>query len=226
MVPVDSSAAKIPRPGATMASATLFNSATFIVLSRKKFTPDWSRILSATYDSLSPEGGGWGEGVRTSEQKLGLPNPLILSFSPLGRRDAARRHERHLQPLRLYRPRFGSFVDFILCACGCGSLADQQHFHTRQGLAFERFQKGAARGRDMAQAAQAPGDVGPREGAAAACKPDKLFRFREFRHRFRHSDGSGVERFHLEGAERAVPDQGFGAGQHRDHLFDAARADV
>src|SRR6202035_1414234 len=50
----------------------------------QKFTPDWSRLLFATYDSLSPEGRGWGEGVRTSEQKLGLPNPLILSFSPLG----------------------------------------------------------------------------------------------------------------------------------------------
>jgi hypothetical protein len=49
----------------------------------------------------SPQRGeGWGEGVRASEQKLGLPNPLILSFSPIsaftrvfdalwGRRDAA-----------------------------------------------------------------------------------------------------------------------------------------
>src|ERR1700733_10687588 len=47
-----------------------------------------------------PRGEGWGEGVRASEQKLGLPNPLILSFSPIsaftrvfdalwGRRDAA-----------------------------------------------------------------------------------------------------------------------------------------
>ena len=40
----------------------------------------------------SPQRGeGWGEGVRTLEQILGLPNPLILSFSPLGRRDAAYR---------------------------------------------------------------------------------------------------------------------------------------
>jgi hypothetical protein len=51
----------------------------------------------------SPQRGeGWGEGVRTSEQILGLPNPLNLSFSPIsaftrvfdalwGRRDAARR---------------------------------------------------------------------------------------------------------------------------------------
>src|SRR3984885_10877995 len=49
-----------------------------------------------------PRGEGWGEGVRASEQKLGLPNPLILSFSPSsaftrvfdalwGRRDAAGR---------------------------------------------------------------------------------------------------------------------------------------
>jgi len=54
----------------------------------------------------SPQRGeGWGEGVRTSEQELGLPNPLILSFSPIsaftrvfdalwGRRDAASRSRR------------------------------------------------------------------------------------------------------------------------------------
>ena len=54
----------------------------------------------------SPQRGeGWGEGVRTSEQKLGRPNPLILSFSPIsaftrvfdalwGRRDAASRSRR------------------------------------------------------------------------------------------------------------------------------------
>ena len=49
----------------------------------------------------SPQRGeGWGEGVRKFEKKLQLPNPLILSFSPIsaftrvfdalwGRRDAA-----------------------------------------------------------------------------------------------------------------------------------------
>src|SRR6202043_4211202 len=54
----------------------------------------------------SPQRGeGWGEGVRTSEQQLGLPNPLNLSFSPIsaftrvfdalwGRRDAASRSRR------------------------------------------------------------------------------------------------------------------------------------
>ena len=35
MVPVDSSAARMPRPGATIASATLFSSARFIAVSSK-----------------------------------------------------------------------------------------------------------------------------------------------------------------------------------------------
>ena len=50
--------------------------------------------------SLSPQGRGWGEGVRKLQNKLHRPNPLILSFSPnsasktrvnalMGRRDAA-----------------------------------------------------------------------------------------------------------------------------------------
>jgi hypothetical protein len=40
----------------------------------------------------SPQRGeGWGEGVRTLQIVLRVPNPLNLSFSPLGRRDAARR---------------------------------------------------------------------------------------------------------------------------------------
>jgi hypothetical protein len=39
--------------------------------------------------SLSPEGRGRGEGVRKVRIKLRRPNPLNLSFSPLGRRDAA-----------------------------------------------------------------------------------------------------------------------------------------
>ena len=38
----------------------------------------------------SPQRGeGWGEGVRKFEKNLQRPNPLILSFSPLGRRNAA-----------------------------------------------------------------------------------------------------------------------------------------
>jgi hypothetical protein len=38
----------------------------------------------------SPQRGeGWGEGVRTLQIVLRVPNPLILSFSPAGRRDAA-----------------------------------------------------------------------------------------------------------------------------------------
>jgi hypothetical protein len=56
--------------------------------------------IGVALDSLSPEGRGWGEGARTLQQNLQLPNPLILSFSPnsasktrvnalMGRRDAA-----------------------------------------------------------------------------------------------------------------------------------------
>src|ERR1700722_19955142 len=87
MVPVDSSAARMPRPGATMASATLFNSATFIALSRKKFTPDWSQILSATYDSLSPEGRGWGEGggLLSKYSESVPPHPILLPSGEKGR---------------------------------------------------------------------------------------------------------------------------------------------
>ncbi len=48
----------------------------------------------------------------------------------------------------------------------------------------------------------------------------------QFRGRFRDFDGAVVERFHLEGAERAVPDQRLDARQHRDDVLDAARADI
>jgi len=58
--------------------------------------------IGVALDSLSPEGRGWGEGARTLQQSLQLPNPLILSFSPnsasktrvnalMGRRDAMSR---------------------------------------------------------------------------------------------------------------------------------------
>jgi hypothetical protein len=58
--------------------------------------------IGVALDSLSPEGRGRGEGARTLQQNLQLPNPLILSFSPnsasktrvnalMGRRDAVSR---------------------------------------------------------------------------------------------------------------------------------------
>jgi hypothetical protein len=47
--------------------------------------------MYAAFDTLSPEGRGWGEGARKLQKNLQLPNPLILSFSPLGRRNAVRR---------------------------------------------------------------------------------------------------------------------------------------
>jgi hypothetical protein len=46
--------------------------------------------IGVALDSLSPEGRGWGEGALKLQNNLQLPNPLILSFSPPGRRDAAR----------------------------------------------------------------------------------------------------------------------------------------
>src|SRR5580692_6982901 len=166
MVPVDSSAARRPRPGATMASATLFNSATFIALSRKKFTPHWSRILSATCDSLSPEGRGWGEGVRTPEQILGVRTPSSCPSPPWGEGTQLAVLHATCRHIGFHRLRFGGEFDFILCACGRGCLADQEHFHTRQGLAFERLQKGAAGGRNMGQAAHDARDIERRHGIA------------------------------------------------------------
>jgi hypothetical protein len=58
--------------------------------------------IGVALDSLSPEGRGRGEGARTLQKNLQLPNPLILSFSPnsasktrvnalMGRRDAMSR---------------------------------------------------------------------------------------------------------------------------------------
>ena len=54
-------------------------------------------IGDAKLSLLSPEGRGLGEGVREILKELNRPNPLILSFSPLGERDAAR-------PLRIELP--------------------------------------------------------------------------------------------------------------------------
>ena len=50
--------------------------------------------------SLSPQGRGRGEGFGSFRIKLHRPNPLNLSFSPLGRMDAARRLQ-----LRLHCPK-------------------------------------------------------------------------------------------------------------------------
>ena len=71
-----------------------------------------------------------------------------------------------------------------------------------------------------------PSDVERRHGVAAAGKADKPAGLRQFRDRFGHFDRAVIERLELEGAERTVPDQRLGAGQHRDDMLDAARADV
>src|ERR1700722_9716229 len=72
------------------------------------------KVRASVREELLPlsRGEGWGEGVRASEQKLGLPNPLILSFSPIsaftrvfdalwGRRNAASRpRSSSLRPIK------------------------------------------------------------------------------------------------------------------------------
>ena len=159
IVPVDSSAARMPRPGATIASATLFNSARFIACS-----------------SMFGVGAGW---------------PIMPQTRGRG-----------------------------------GSRGYSKDLDARQRLAFEPFQESAARGRHVGEAAGDAGDVERRHRVAAAGNADKLAGRREFRGRFGHFDRAVVERLDLEGAERAVPDQRLGAGQHRDDLLDAARPDV
>src|SRR5580700_9860001 len=134
IVPLDSSAARMPRPGATMASATLLSSVRFIARSSK---------CGSTAGSLCRTAGRGGSG--------------------------------------------GSF----------------ENLDARQHLALEPFEEGAARG-----------------------DADKLATGGQFGGRFRDFDGAVVERFHLEGAERAVPDERLDAGQHRDDILDGARADI
>src|SRR6266511_1865401 len=97
MVPEDSSAARMPRPGATIASATLFNSARFIGAS---FVTSWSQ-LSQTWPGF------------------------CRLFARLQR---------------------------------AGSLLPQ-YLHTRQRLAFEPLQEGAARGRHIGEPPGHPGRV-------------------------------------------------------------------
>jgi hypothetical protein len=54
--------------------------------------PGWSEeALAGTMTASPRRGEGWGEWVRKFEKILKHPNPLILSFSPPRRRDAARR---------------------------------------------------------------------------------------------------------------------------------------
>src|ERR1700730_13707 len=134
MVPVDSSAAKMPRPGATMASATLFNPLRFIVLSKRR-RRDSAACLTLFYALVAAEVSRTNS---TSTPGRVLPSSDSKKAPP---------------PVEtwLHRP-------------------------------------------------TAPRHIERRHGVAAPGKTDKLFRFGEFRHGFRHLDGSGVERFHLEGA--------------------------
>src|SRR6516165_7392751 len=144
MVPVDSSAARMPRPGATMASATLFNSLKFIFVSRTFGAGDSAGIFRIC---TLFTGGSW------------------------------------------------------------SGFRNEQHFYARQGFAFERLQKGAARGRDMGQPAHDGSGVERRDRVAAPGKTDKLFSAGEFRDCLCHLDGAVVERLNFEGAERAIPHQ-------------------
>src|SRR3954467_3588289 len=150
MVLVDSSAARMPLPDATIASATLFSSSRFI----------------------------------------GFPPSLP-------------------------RARPGSFPSFL-----------PQDLDTRQGLALQPFEESAAGSGYIGEAPGHAGGVERRHRIATAGYRYKLPGLRQFRRRFRDFDGAGVERLHLEGAERAVPHQCLAARQHRDGEFDAAWADV
>src|SRR6202034_1678993 len=147
MVLVDSSAARMPRPAATIASATLFNSARFIVLSS------------------------------------------------------------------------GSLPTLCLIPAGGGSRC-HEHLDARQGLALQPFQKGAAGGGNVGEAAGDAGDVERRHCIAAAGNADKLAGSREFRRRLGDFDRAVVERLEFKGAERTVPDQRPGARQDRDDVLD------
>src|SRR6516164_4346015 len=157
IVPLDSSAARMPRPGATMASATLLSSVRFIAR---------SSMCGSTAGSLCLTAGRGGSG--------------------------------------------GGF----------------KNLDAGQHLPLEPFKEGAARGRNISEAAGDAGQVERRHGVAAAGDADELAIRGEFRGGFRHGDGAVVERFHLEGAERAVPDQRLGARQDGNHVRDGARADI
>src|SRR6202041_3387331 len=141
IVPLDSSAARMPRPGATMASATLLSSVRFIARSSK---------CGSTAGPLCRTAGRGGSG--------------------------------------------GSF----------------ENLDARQHLALEPFEEGAARSRNISEAAGDAGEVERGHGVAAAGDADELAAGGQFGGCFRDFDGAVVERFHLEGAERAVPHQRLG----------------
>src|SRR6266545_5742507 len=150
MVPEDSSAARMPRPGATIASATLLSSARFI----------------------------------------GSLHPVLVS-------------------IEFWRALPGTCRCFSRSQCetGGGGSFHPQDLHARQGLTLQPFKKCATGSRYVGEPPSHARGVERRHRVAAACYGHKLPSRGQFRRRLRHLDGSGVERFHLERPERAVPNE-------------------
>src|ERR1700730_5463811 len=149
MVADDSSAARMPRPGATMASATLLSSARFTSI-------------------------------------------LLHGF---GSKD----------PAHLFYP---------------------QHLDPRQWLAFQPFEKCAARRRHIAHSVSGPGRIERRHRIAAASHRDNLAGGSEFRRGFGDLDRAVVEGLHFEGAERPFPPQLLPPAEPRADMLDSPRADI
>ena len=103
---------------------------------------------------------------------------------------------------------------------------DLQNLDTRQGFAFHPFKKRAARGRDIAEIIGNAGLVQRRHGVAAAGHRNQLPGFGAFGGVPGRHHGAAVERRHLEGAERAVPDQRLGVVDRGMNPRGRLRADV
>src|SRR5215831_18962508 len=185
IVPEDSSAARMPLPGATMASATLFNSSRFIAFSL-------SIVVPARAESVNPE-----------SRIPRIQNTCTWLRVPGSRTALA--------------PRDGRSISRLFYS---------QHLNSRQGLAFEPFQKCTAGGRDISQSIDYSRDLQRGYRIAAARYRNKLASFGQFRGGFRDFDSAVVEWFHFESAEWAIPHQRFGARQHGNNLFNAARPNV
>src|ERR1700720_1586211 len=101
-----------------------------------------------------------------------------------------------------------------------------QYLDPGEGLAFEPFEEGAARGRHIGETVRDARLVEGGDRVAPAADRDELAGLREFGRRLRDLDCADVEGLLLEGAERAVPHQRLRRRQDRDDVLDAARTDV
>src|ERR1700736_299950 len=101
-----------------------------------------------------------------------------------------------------------------------------QNLDPGQGLAFHPFEKRAARGRYIGKIAGHAGLVQRRHRVAAAGDRDQLLRPGPVGRMPRRHHGAVVEWRHLEGTERAVPDQRRGVVDRGMYPRDRSRADV